>query len=198
MESKKPLSAMSLEELWQLFPISLVAHNEKWANEYAQMEVFLNEIFTDVPIVRISHIGSTAIKDIAAKDIVDILVETDDIEMAASKAEMNGFIRMSSGSGRISLNKGYTPEGFADEVFHLHIRQVGDNDELYFRDYLNDHPEIAREYERLKQELAIMYEHNRDAYTDGKTAFVRHWTAEARKLYGQRYERKHHNPAGRA
>ena len=31
------------------------------------------------------------------------------------------------------------------------------------------------------------FEHNRDAYTDAKTDFIRHFTAEARKKYGNRY-----------
>ena len=79
---------------------------------------------------------------------------------------------MSSEPQRVSLNRGYTPEGFADEVYHLHIRQPGDNNELYFRDYLNEHPEVAWAYETLKLSLWKKYEHNRDAYTDAKTEFI--------------------------
>ncbi len=44
-----------------------------------------------------------------------------------------------------------------------HLRYVGDNDELYFRDYLNEHSEVAKEYETLKLRLWKQYEHNRDA-----------------------------------
>ena len=61
------------------------------------------------------------------------------------------------------------------------------NDELYFRYYLNEHPQIAKEYEALKLELWKRYEHDRDAYTDAKTAFIRKLTAEARRVYGDRY-----------
>lgn len=39
---------------------------------------------------------------------------------------------MSAEADRISLNRGYTKNGFADKVFHVHIRYVGDHDELYF------------------------------------------------------------------
>ena len=101
--------------------------------------------------------------------------------------EQNGFIRMSDEKRRISLNKGYTKEGFADKVYHIHLRYTGDNDELYFRDYLNEHPHIAEEYEALKLELWKRYEHNRDAYTNAKTEFIRKWTAEARMKYVDRY-----------
>ncbi len=101
--------------------------------------------------------------------------------------EQNGFVIMSMKEKRISLNKGYTETGFADKVYHIHLRYAGDNDELYFRDYLNEHPDVAKEYETLKLRLWKQYEHNRDAYTDAKTDFISKWTAEARKEYGNRY-----------
>ena len=59
--------------------------------------------------------------------------------------EQNGFIRMSDEANRISLNKGYTKHGFADKVYHIHLRYAGDNDELYFRDYMNEHTAVAKE-----------------------------------------------------
>ena len=54
--------------------------------------------------------------------------------------------------------------------------------ELYFRNYLNEHPQIAKEYETLKLELWKKHEHNRDAYTEAKTDFIRKWTTKALKL----------------
>lgn len=185
------LAEMTLEELWELFPIFLIEHNEKWKKYYVEMESFLQDILADYQVVRINHIGSTAIEGIWAKDIVDVLLEIDvneDMEKVAEKTEKNGFIRMSSDAKRISLNKGYTPNGFADKVYHLHIRFVGDNNELYFRDYLNEHQEVAKAYEQMKLKLWKKYEHNRDGYTNAKTAFVEKRTLEARKIYGDRYE----------
>lgn len=186
----KELSEMTLAELWELFPIFLVEYNEKWNIYYKELEAFLQKILKGISVDRISHIGSTAIKGIWAKDIVDVLIEIsndDDIEGAAQVLEQNSFLRMFSEEKRISLNRGYTKTGFADKVFHVHLRYSGDNDELFFRDYLNEHPQIAKEYETLKLALWKKYEHNRDAYTEGKTDFISKWTAEARKIYGDRY-----------
>ena len=84
-----------------------------------------------------NDIGSTAIQGIWAKNIVDVMVEISekaDMEEIVHILEQNGFIKMSSEANRISLNKGYTKEGFADKVYHIHLRYAGDNDELYFRD----------------------------------------------------------------
>lgn len=187
----KELSEMSLEELWELFPIFLVKPNDKWNRFYDEIKFFLETILSGCPIERISHIGSTAISGIWAKDIVDVLIEVSrdsDIRDTAKIIEKNGFICMSAETDRISFNRGYTKDGFADKVFHVHLRYAGDNDELYFRDYLNEHPQIAKEYETLKLQLWKSFEHNRDAYTDAKTEFVRKWTTEAKKAYAGRYK----------
>lgn len=186
----KELSEMKLEELWDLFPIFLVAHNDKWNTYYEEIEIILKNILSECPIERISHIGSTAISGIWAKDIVDILIEVSkdsDMENTARVMEENGFIRMSTEMGRISFNRGYTKDGFADKVFHVHLRYAGDNDELYFKDYLNEHTQIAKEYETIKLQLWKRFEHNRDAYTSAKTEFIRKWTSEAKKVYAGKY-----------
>lgn len=187
---EKELSELSLEELWELFPVSLVAHNDKWNTLYDEIEAFLKDILLECPIERISHIGSTAISGIWAKDIIDVLIEVSkafDIQDTAKIMERNGFTCMSAQADKISFNLGYTKDGFADKVFHVHLHYVGDNDELYFRDYLNEHAQVAGEYETLKLQLWKRFEHNRDAYTDAKTAFIRTWTAKAKKVYAGRY-----------
>ena len=152
----RDLSEMSLEELWELFPIFLVAHDDRWKDSFHEIEKTLTGLFAGLPVVRISHIGSTAVQGIWAKNIVDVMVEipqSADMKDMARILEQNGFIIMSSMAKRISLNKGYTPNGFADKVYHIHLRYAGDNDELYFRDYLNEHPALAKEFEQGKLEM---------------------------------------------
>ena len=187
---KNKLSEMTLEELWELFPIFLVDHNNRWIDDYKEIESVLKGLLSEYTSPRISHIGSTAIQDIWSKNIVDVLVEiplNENIKPIADVMERNGFTLMSAESERMSFNKGYTIDGFADRVYHIHLRYIGDNDELFFRDYLNEYPEIAGEYEKLKLSLWKKFEHDRDGYTNAKTDFVQHWTKEARKKYGIRY-----------
>ena len=62
------------------------------------------------------------------------------------------------------MNKGYTEKGFAEKVYHLHIRLPCDHDELYFLSYLQAHPAVAKEYETLKLHLWKRYPHDRDGY----------------------------------
>ena len=184
------VSDMTLEELWELFPISLVEHDDKWRHQYEEIEASLRESLAGFSVAMISHIGSTAVDGIWAKDIVDVLVELSegiDLGAAAGVLAQAGFTIMSDEGNRVSLNLGYTKDGFADKVYHVHLRHAGDNDELYFRDYLNEHPEAAREYEALKLRLWKRFEHDRDAYTDAKADFISAITKEARREHTGRY-----------
>ena len=184
----KKLSEMTLEELWQLFPIVLVEHQDCWQTWYSEEETLLKNAIPNMH--RISHIGSTAIPAIRAKPIIDILVEIpreSNLLDCKDSILANGYLCMSQSGTRLSFNKGYTENGFAERVFHLHLRHAGDNDELYFRDYLIEFPEIAEAYEKLKLSLWKKHEHDRDAYTNAKTDFVKKHTEQAKLLYGNRY-----------
>ena len=181
----KPLTEMTLAELWQLFPIELTPHNPAWADWYQEEAALLRQYLHPEHIC-IHHIGSTAIPAIWAKPIIDILLEVTDrqtMQRVAAVLVARGYLQMSANEQRISLNKGYTPQGFADKVFHIHLRLPQDNDELYFRDYLQAHPAIARAYEALKLSLWHRYEHDRDGYTAAKGDFIRRHTQVAKSLY---------------
>lgn len=185
------LSEMTLEELWQLFPIILTPYNPQWPEWYREQENVLRQTLPMEQVVRIAHIGSTAIGTIWAKPTVDILVEVkkdSDLVQISDLLAGCGYTLMSQGENRRSFNKGYTENGFAEKVFHLHLRMEGDHDELYFRDYLMKHPQTAREYEQLKRSLWKQFEHDRDGYTAAKTGFVRSVTEQAKQLYNGRYE----------
>ena len=182
------LEDLSLDELWELFPISFTDCNEKFKEIYSGEENILKSLLRN-SIKRINHIGSTAIKNIKTKPIVDILIEIDfdNKDIVKERLLNNDYILMAETSDKLSFNKGYTINGYADHVFHIHIKEYGDCAELYFRDYLNDHYEKAKEYEKLKLELYEKYKPNRDLYTEGKKEFVKKMTESARIEYRNRY-----------
>jgi GrpB-like predicted nucleotidyltransferase (UPF0157 family)/ribosomal protein S18 acetylase RimI-like enzyme len=181
---------LTLKELWQLFPIELTEHNPAWRDWYEAEESSLLALLGDA-IDKIEHIGSTAITGILAKPIVDILLQVApgcDVDRLKTSLEGSGWLLMTEQvfpDVRSDWNKGYTPEGFAEKVFHLHVRQTGDWDEPRFRDYIASHPETAAEYEALKRRLFIEHRYNRDAYTEAKGEFIRACTAKARNEKGQ-------------
>ena len=180
----KKLSEMSLEELWQLFPIFLENHKTYWVDWYNEEVKNLKNILPQA--IDFYHIGSTAISGIMAKPIIDIIVAVDTCNQMSQVTNIlkeNGYIIMSEKDNRMSLNKGYTESGFAEKVYHIHLRLKGDIDEVYFKNYLIDNPDIAKEYEELKIMLWKKYEFDRDAYTNAKTKFVQKYTKLAKLKY---------------
>lgn len=183
---QKELNEMTLEELWELFPIELTETNIKWSEWFQEECELLTDLLKSVHVIQIAHIGSTAIHGIWAKPIIDILVELkSDMDMEDGKSILlkNGYLCMDESDHRKDFNKGYTKDGFAEKVFHIHFRLEGDADELCFRDYLNEHFDVAKAYEALKLSLWKKYEHNRDAYTNAKTEFVVKYTGKAKEGY---------------
>ncbi|WP_137664953.1 GrpB family protein [Enterococcus hulanensis] len=191
----KNLEEMTLEELWELFPIILKEHRADYADWFEEEQQNLTKLLAEFEIQRINHIGSTSVEGLIAKPIVDILLELPegyDLEKVTALLQKAGWILMIKDKEKqtLDLNKGYTLTGFAEKVYHLHVRALGDWDELYFRDYLQKYPEAARQYEELKLLLKEKYEHNRDAYTDAKAEFVQKYSQKAREEFGTRYMAK--------
>ena len=90
---KKKLLEMTKEELRRLFPIFLVPHKKEWRDVFAEEKGVLTSFLKDIKLLRIEHIGSTAIPDIYAKDIV--YVEEKDFVRAESILKENGYISVS-------------------------------------------------------------------------------------------------------
>lgn len=186
----KKLSEMTLEELWCLFPIILTKPNPEWKAWYTEESEILLSILPSSFVYALHHIGSTAVNGIWAKPTIDMLLEIEDGVMMRDLIDPiknAGYILMSQGENRLSFNKGYTETGFAERVFHLHVRRKGDNAELYFRDYLNAHPDKAKEYEKMKLSLWKNYEHDRDGYTNRKSDMVNRFTLKARQEFKDKY-----------
>lgn len=161
--------------------VQLVDYDLEWKKLAAQTICQLWRILGSAA-KDIQHIGSTAIRHIKAKPMIDIAVAIADfkeVEKLFSELESNGF-----------SNRGWFLEehmiftvgediGPDDRVttHNIHIVKAGSSDwhdPINFRDYLNAHPSAAKAYEALKIKLAreYPYDQGRKRYADGKSAFV--------------------------
>lgn len=152
--------------------------------------------------MRINHIGSSAVEGLIAKPTVDILLEIDNesnIEQLTNNLLHNGWGFMSSENKpcmKMAFNKGYTKEGFAEKVYHLHVRYYDNWNELYFREYIMEHKEVAKEYAKLKLGLDVGTREKDDiiTYPDENVIFIKNkkmvfnikdnikdWTSEPNK-----------------
>jgi len=172
----------------RIYPIILSEYNPEWPLWFAEEKDHLKRLIGEKNIVRVEHIGSTSVPGLTAKPTIDILMEIDentdidDLTEALPKGEYICLRQQTIPTLDIlMIMKGYTETGFADRVFHIHVRNPGDWDELYFRDHLAANPEIASEYAALKRRLINDHEHDRDGYTTAKGKFIKEQMERARK-----------------
>ena len=162
--------------------VALFDHEKEWETEAARTVAVLKSILGDVA-ADIRHIGSTAIRSIKAKPIIDIAVAVDDFEKVLSlQSELlkHGFYyRPNSNLGeQLLFAKGSLYDGTGDMQTHfIHIVRTNSIDfinYINFRDYLNNNPSVAKEYENLKVSLALQapVDSGREKYLKGKHGFI--------------------------
>ncbi len=187
VNSDNELQNMSLEQLGQLFPIMISKPSESWPNLYKAECQLIMDSFLASDIERIDHIGSTAIPNLMAKPTIDILLQVSehiDPQKVIETFKSLGYHYTEQPDNpppHMMFVKGYTVNGFQGQAYHVHVRYKGDWNEIYFRDYLIKHKKIAKEYEKLKLQLAAKYKNDREAYTQAKTSFIEKVNILARK-----------------
>ena len=124
----------------------------------------------------IHHIGSTSVSGLAAKPIIDILIEIDDVgslDDHAKHLEEVGY----HGRGENGIpGRRYFEKGGEDRTHQIHVfnrGSLGVIRHLAFRDYLCRHPQIAHEYATLRKEVAGTCNNDIDLYCDGKNQFIK-------------------------
>lgn len=186
---------MTGEERAKLFPIILSEYNPAWPQWYAKEKARLIRLIGAGNTVRVTHIGSTAVPGLIAKPTVDILLEiaeNSDIEKLTASLPGVEYICLRQQTipapDRVMFLKGYTSDGFAGRVYHIHVRYPGDWDEVHFRDYLIARPEAADAYAALKRGLKEQFEHDRDGYTNAKGEFIKAVTKRAKSIVEEERE----------
>ena len=187
----KDLHKMTSEELGRLFPVVIAEPNSDWKARFLQKKDEIVALLGEDIALRVEHIGSTAVPNLAAKPSIDMLVEIPGGEPIKNEIitimTANGYDFMRE-TNHLMFVQGYTPEGFKGQSYHIHMGPKEDDslwDRLYFRDYLIGFPSIADEYAALKSELEAKYKFDRDGYTRAKAAFIRRVTEQAKQRYQQ-------------
>ena len=163
--------------------VKVVAHNPDWRRDF-EMEAGRLTGALEGCVVSIHHIGSTAISEIFAKPIIDILLTVGDIGRLDARSSI-----MESQSYEVMGEYGIPGRRFFRKsndlgirTHHVHAYQAEHRDierHLAFRDYMVANPVEAQAYSALKQKLAREYPDNIDSYMDGKDLFIKEHEVKA-------------------
>lgn len=156
--------------------VKLLEHQDIWDKIAKDTISLLSDLLGDTAI-DIEHVGSTAIRYVCAKPIVDIAVGVNKLN------EILTYIEVLEQNGIIFRGEDVTEQylfvigDFERDTRTHHIHVVVYNSTAWknyinFRDYLNEHSEIAKEYDLLKKQLADKFSNDRNSYTKGKQKFI--------------------------
>lgn len=165
----------------------LVPHDPLWAQTYENEARRIVELMGGAACM-LHHIGSTAIPNLQAKPIIDILLEAVSLQAVddcAVRLEKLGYeARGEYGiPSRRYFNKKPTD---ATVAFHLHAYLAGSfqiKRHLAFRDYLIMKPDVAAQYAALKADLSFVDGILKPEYQKAKQPFVDHVALEALRYF---------------
>jgi GrpB-like predicted nucleotidyltransferase (UPF0157 family) len=156
--------------------VKVVAHHPNWAEHFRKEKELLCKIMGE-KVLDIRHVGSTSIRGMPAKPIVDILaaVQTStDVELFTEDLIIIGY--EDKGNGGVLGRRYFVKGGEEKRTHHLNFCEMNSffwTSHLLFRNYLERHPHAAKQYSVLKRALAEKFPNDRNAYTTGKEKFVR-------------------------
>ena len=152
----------------------IVPYDPEWPLLFSQLGSRLREALGPTAL-RIDHIGSTSIMDLAAKPILDVQIsvaEFDPLDLYRLPLEKLGYVFRAANP---ELTKRYFREQPGEQRTHIHVRRAGSWAEqfaLLFRDYMRGHDEDVQAYAKLKYDLAEKYQTDRHRYTDAKEPWI--------------------------
>lgn len=162
--------------------VTLIPHKKEWEEAFLWVS---SQIKKEITALEIFHVGSTSVKALVAKPILDILVlfdsKTDQLA-SIEKLESLGFIHKGDGVALVTGEKPDQDRHFYSyydleedyDYIHLHTYIKGHNDIkklLTFRDRLRSDEKARSKYEILKKEIYQAGRTRRD-YTRSKKNFV--------------------------
>ncbi|MFD2629486.1 GrpB family protein [Oceanobacillus kapialis] len=164
--------------------VNLSEYKEEWESQYEYEKSRIMDVLGD-EIVGIEHIGSTSIKGLKAKPIIDILVGVRDLITVTNFMRPLNKISFEYVHKPELLDRRFFKKGSLETcTFHLHICEINSKEweeKLIFRDYLRKHPQMAKQYASLKTELASKYTYDRQTYTKHKEPFIKYIIEKGRE-----------------
>jgi GrpB-like predicted nucleotidyltransferase (UPF0157 family) len=155
--------------------IHLDGYDPEWPKQFRAEAEKLSELLGDTAL-GIHHIGSTAVPGLAAKPVVDLMVEVTNLETIQSMTgEFNKAGYEVLGESGIPGRHFVTRNSDGVRTHDIHIFQTGHTEieqMILFRDRMRENPSEAEAYSIMKYELANQYRHDPIRYTQEKSEFI--------------------------
>ena len=157
--------------------VEVVPHDPRWRDAFEAEAKHVAAALGE-NVLAVHHIGSTAIPDIHAKPVVDLLIEVGDLaEVDVRSSSMASLGYEALGEYGIPGRRYFRKDDRGGRRTHnIHAFEAGSAEvlrHLAFRDYMIAHPAEAQRYSELKRKLAEEHPQSPDGYMDGKDGFIK-------------------------
>ena len=151
-------------------------YSSKFLNYFKKEKGYLKSV---IPYnIEIGHVGSTSIKDMKGKGIIDILIGVKDKKEILKiknilKKEGYKSTWVRGPKDKISLEKDYGI--FRKRRLHVHVTFINSTswrEYVLLRDYLRKNPKVAKKYEEIKKEAMKVSRGNGRKYQLYKKDFL--------------------------
>jgi len=165
--------------------VELIPHQTVWEEDASKTILLLKSILNDAAI-DIQHVGSTAIKNICAKPIIDIAVGVDHFADLDNYLEslLNIGVYKSSGQPFDDIVLFSRDDDIGNRINNIQVVIYGSeqwNKHILFRDYMNTHTDKSAEYEKLKVTAAELFPNDVLSYSNYKSVFIADCIDEAKR-----------------
>ena len=162
--------------------IEVIDYQPQWAVDFTKEKELISSVLTAANIHAIHHIGSTSVKGLCAKPIIDILLEVKSLEALDSESEkMASLGYLVKGEFGIKGRR-YFQKGGIQRTHQVHAFVAGSPEvkrHIAFRDYLRVFPDVACKYGEIKRSGAAICNNDIDVYIDYKNSFIQEYEAKA-------------------
>ncbi|HEY7280730.1 MAG TPA: GrpB family protein [Actinomycetota bacterium] len=162
--------------------VELVEYDPAWPRVFDAEAQRIREALGDV-LLRVDHVGSTAVPGLAAKPVIDIQVSVR--SFVPFEAYADPLLALGYVHGTDPAEPEHRFFGLGDgsaRRFHIHVCESAtawERRHLGFRDGLRNDPDLRTRYEAEKRRIAAVYPDDSLAYAEAKTPWIR---AEERRL----------------
>ena len=156
--------------------IVVLSYDEQWEQDFHDIEKELLSALGALAL-RIEHVGSTSVKGLSAKPIIDIdivIIGYSVFDAVVSSLGKIGYIH--EGNLGIEGRDAFRYEGKEHlRTHHLYVCPQNSRElhrHIVFRDYLRNNPDVAQRYGEIKEKAAYLYPYDIDRYTEYKASFI--------------------------
>ena len=171
--------------------IVLVEYDPEWSSIYEKEKQLLQSILDGMEL-RIEHIGSTSVKGLGAKPIIDVMPGLRDFERdkdeLVKRMKDAGYNYVDKFEDVMPYRRYFNKPGEGKITsYHIHCVGIGGyfwTRHLAFRNYLREFDDVRDEYFRVKKELSLREWGDSNDYALAKTDFIVPTQEKAMEYYG--------------